>query len=274
MARVRGAVAQNRPIRQVMRDDLLVAIAKRQPTSRRDLEALRDFNRPDLLSRSNEVLAAIDEARSTPDDRPARARRAPRRRARGVDGRQPARRRAGPVLPGEQGGRLAGRPTRPTSSTWSAGASTAAPRPIAPALIEGWRGEVCGGPAARRPRRPPGPADRRPDQRGPCRAGADPKPRRPPDRCRASSAASPTATAPTGSGPPWTEIREAGIDHLELALRGHNFGGLVIPEEAVVTEKADDATAAAFVDQLAGSASRSAAATSAAATCGPRRASP
>ena len=36
-------------------------------------------------------------------------------------------------------------------------------------------------------------------------------------------------------------IREAGIDHLELALRGHNFGGLVIPESAVITEKADDA---------------------------------
>ncbi len=45
-------------------------------------------------------------------------------------------------------------------------------------------------------------------------------------------------------------IRAAGIDHLELALRGHNLGGLVIPEEAVLTEKADDATAQAFVDLL------------------------
>ena len=43
-------------------------------------------------------------------------------------------------------------------------------------------------------------------------------------------------------------IRGAGIHHLELALRGHNFGGLVIPETAVITEKADDVTAAAFVD--------------------------
>jgi inosose dehydratase len=41
-------------------------------------------------------------------------------------------------------------------------------------------------------------------------------------------------------------IRAAGIDHLELALRGHNFGGLVIPESAVITEKADDATAESF----------------------------
>jgi inosose dehydratase len=45
-------------------------------------------------------------------------------------------------------------------------------------------------------------------------------------------------------------IGETGTHHLELALRGHNFGGLVIPEEAVLTEKADDATAAAFVDLL------------------------
>lgn len=46
-------------------------------------------------------------------------------------------------------------------------------------------------------------------------------------------------------------IRDTGIHHLELALRGHNFGGLVIPESAVVTEKADDATAQSFVDHLA-----------------------
>jgi inosose dehydratase len=45
-------------------------------------------------------------------------------------------------------------------------------------------------------------------------------------------------------------IREAGIDHLELALRGHNFGGLVIPESAVITEKAGDAEAQAFCDLL------------------------
>ena len=51
----------------------------------------------------------------------------------------------------------------------------------------------------------------------------------------------------------WTaveRIREAGIHHLELALRGHNFGGLVIPESAVITEQADDATARTFVDHL------------------------
>ncbi len=60
---------QNRPVRQVMRDDLLVAIAKRQPVNRRGLDALRDFNRPALLSRSEEILRILDEARAVPEDR-------------------------------------------------------------------------------------------------------------------------------------------------------------------------------------------------------------
>ena len=46
-------------------------------------------------------------------------------------------------------------------------------------------------------------------------------------------------------------IRQAGINHLELALRGHNFGGLVIPESAVITEKADDATVNSFLEHMA-----------------------
>jgi ribonuclease D len=59
---------QNRPLRQVMRDDVLVAIAKRQPSSRRDLEALRDFNRPALLNKSQTILAVLEEARIVPEE--------------------------------------------------------------------------------------------------------------------------------------------------------------------------------------------------------------
>lgn len=59
---------QNRPLRQVMRDDLLVAIAKRQPSNRRGLEVLCDFNRPALLNRSDEILEALEEARRLPED--------------------------------------------------------------------------------------------------------------------------------------------------------------------------------------------------------------
>lgn len=58
------------------------------------------------------------------------------------------------------------------------------------------------------------------------------------------------AYGPSGVRAAVENIRAAGIDHLELALRGHDFGGLVIPEEAVITEKADDATAGAFVELL------------------------
>ncbi len=56
----------NRPLRQLMRDDLLMAIARRQPSSRRDLEALRDFNRPQLLSKGADILAVIAEAQARP----------------------------------------------------------------------------------------------------------------------------------------------------------------------------------------------------------------
>ncbi len=58
----------NRPLRHILRDDLLVAIAKRQPTNRRGLEALREFNRPALLKRSEEILDILEEARATPEE--------------------------------------------------------------------------------------------------------------------------------------------------------------------------------------------------------------
>jgi ribonuclease D len=61
----------NRPLRQLLRDDLLVAIAKRQPATRRDLEALRDFNRPHLLNKSGEILSVIAEAQAVaPEELP------------------------------------------------------------------------------------------------------------------------------------------------------------------------------------------------------------
>ncbi len=56
-----------------------------------------------------------------------------------------------------------------------------------------------------------------------------------------------------GASGVWTaveKIREAGLSHIELALRSHSMGGLVIPESAVITEKTDDETARKFVDHL------------------------
>ena len=59
---------QNRPFRQLLRDDLLVAIARRQPSGRHDLEALRDFNRPHLLNKSAEILGVVASAQAVPAD--------------------------------------------------------------------------------------------------------------------------------------------------------------------------------------------------------------
>ena len=55
---------------------------------------------------------------------------------------------------------------------------------------------------------------------------------------------------PAGAWTAAERICETGIVHLELALRGHDFGGLVIPESVVITEKADDRAAQAFWDHL------------------------
>ena len=46
-------------------------------------------------------------------------------------------------------------------------------------------------------------------------------------------------------------LKSTGLDYLELALRGHNFGGLIIPESAVLTVDATDEEARAFLRLLA-----------------------
>ena len=135
---------QNRPLRQVLRDDLLVAIAKRQPTNRRDLEALRDFNRPALLNRSEEILAILDEARRGPGRPASRAARAARRAARPLDGRQPALRGAGAVLRAEPGRRLARGQRRRSQAPGPLAPRGGRDESHRPALLQGWRGELCG----------------------------------------------------------------------------------------------------------------------------------
>lgn len=72
--RLEDARASNRPLRQMMRDDLLVAIAKRSPKNRQELEALRDFNRPALLKRSDQILEMIRAASAVaPEELPEHA---------------------------------------------------------------------------------------------------------------------------------------------------------------------------------------------------------
>jgi ribonuclease D len=133
----------DRPFRQVLRDDLLVAIARRQPANRKDLEALRDFHRSHLLARSREVLVIIAEARAIPEDQ------LPAHGARHDDG--PGLSMVVSLLNATLGQccaemRLAA-PLVGTSGDlrelvrWHASGRDQAERP---ALLEGWRGAACG----------------------------------------------------------------------------------------------------------------------------------
>ncbi len=56
-----------------------------------------------------------------------------------------------------------------------------------------------------------------------------------------------------GSAGVWTAaelVRETGLDHLELALKSHDMGGLVIPESVVITENASDDQVLAYLEHL------------------------
>lgn len=134
---------QNRPLRQVMRDDLLVAIAKRQPTSRRDLEALRDFNRPALMSRSREVLETIELARATAEDLLPE----PRHRPEDAPGASTiANILAAALAQCCLENKVAGSLVSTTSDIKSLIRWQLDGRPESrrPALAEGWRGKLCG----------------------------------------------------------------------------------------------------------------------------------
>ena len=45
-------------------------------------------------------------------------------------------------------------------------------------------------------------------------------------------------------------LGETGLDHLDLALRGHNFGGLLIPESAVITVDTPEPRIHEFLESL------------------------
>lgn len=133
----------NRPLRYLLKDDLLVAISKRMPASLVDLKALRDFNRNELVSRSSEILEAIAEAQKiAPEDLPEHGER----------------REDGP------GGSMVVSLLNAAMSQCAAEKKVAAsllgttadlkelirwhvsgrPSDRRPAILTGWRGEVCG----------------------------------------------------------------------------------------------------------------------------------
>jgi ribonuclease D len=62
--RERTAASQNRPVQSVLGDAALVEVAKRRPSSMRDLEQIRGVNQGSLRRRGDELLAAVARGRS------------------------------------------------------------------------------------------------------------------------------------------------------------------------------------------------------------------
>ncbi len=234
----------------------------RSPSGSRPLDAT---SKPSATStarnscaRANEILAVIAEAQERRRREPPRAGRAARRPARPGDGRQPA-----------LGHPLAGR--RPREGRRRPGSAAPSdlkdlvrwyldgqPEARTPELLEGWRREVCGKTlldvlSGRR-----GAPDRRPPGRGPRGPRPDLQLRRVDGRVirgevspmRRIVSCYSNCFGPSGVRAAVEGLAEVGIGHVELALRGHDFGGLVIPESAVITEKTDPAAVAEFLDLL------------------------
>src|SRR5262249_27713874 len=58
------AAATNRPARTIIRDDLIIEVARRNPHRARDLEVVRGLAKRDLET----ILAVVDKARQLPRD--------------------------------------------------------------------------------------------------------------------------------------------------------------------------------------------------------------
>ena len=69
------AAYRNRPARRILRDDLLIDLARRRPKTVQQALATRDLNRPEYRKRLDDIVAVIEEACSIPDDQlPRRSR--------------------------------------------------------------------------------------------------------------------------------------------------------------------------------------------------------
>jgi ribonuclease D len=133
----------NRPLRYLLKDDLLVAVAKRMPATLADLKALRDFNRTDLIGRAHEVLRAIAEAQDVDlADLPEHS----ERRDDGPGGSMVVSLLNAALTQIAAGKKVAASLLGTTADLKEVVRWHVAGRPAdhRPALLEGWRGEVCG----------------------------------------------------------------------------------------------------------------------------------
>lgn len=63
------AAFRNRPARRILRDDLLIDLAKRRPKTLQQALATRDLNRPEYRKRLEDMLAVIEEVNRIPEDK-------------------------------------------------------------------------------------------------------------------------------------------------------------------------------------------------------------
>jgi len=61
------AAEQNRPVRRILRDDLLIDLAKRKPESTQQALATRDLNRREYRRHMDDVVRVVQEAMKIPD---------------------------------------------------------------------------------------------------------------------------------------------------------------------------------------------------------------
>lgn len=61
------AANSNRPVRRILRDDLLIDLARRKPKTAQQALATRDMNRSDYRRRLDDILSVIADALSTPE---------------------------------------------------------------------------------------------------------------------------------------------------------------------------------------------------------------
>ncbi len=63
------AAYRNRPPRRILRDDLLIDLAKRRPKTMQQALATRDLNRPEYRKRIDDMLTVIEEVNRLPEEK-------------------------------------------------------------------------------------------------------------------------------------------------------------------------------------------------------------
>lgn len=66
--RDREARARNRQPRRILRDDLVIDVARRRPKNKRDLFATRDMNRPSSKNSADDILECVRRGEAVSDD--------------------------------------------------------------------------------------------------------------------------------------------------------------------------------------------------------------